>query len=130
MEGSEIKDFYDLLTQREEIDVIYDKYAGAEGQMTARDVLNFLLNEQREQASMEDAVKLIEKYEVDEAGRLRSDMEYLVFWGYPAHDTWFANILIPSNCPLSSSEAEEVHDQRRLPDVPAPRRGHHLQPGS
>ncbi|CAM9240440.1 unnamed protein product, partial [Lampetra planeri] len=30
LEGSEIKHFYDLLTQREEIDVIYEKYTGAE----------------------------------------------------------------------------------------------------
>lgn len=73
LEGSEIKHFYDLLTQREEIDVIYGKYAEIEGQMSARDLLNFLLNEQREQASMQDALKLIEKYEVDETGWVHSD---------------------------------------------------------
>lgn len=73
LEGSEIKHFYDLLTHREEIDVIYGNYAKIEGQMSARDLLNFLLNEQREQASMEDALKLIEKYEVDETGWVHSD---------------------------------------------------------
>lgn len=70
LEGSEIKHFYDLLTQREEIDVIYGKYAETDGQMSSRDLLNFLLNEQREEeATMEDALKLINKYEVDAAGR-------------------------------------------------------------
>lgn len=70
MEGSEIEHFYDLLTQREEIDVIYDKYAATEGQMSSKDLLNFLLNEQREQVTLHDAVRLIEKYEVDQTGRL------------------------------------------------------------
>lgn len=75
MEGSEIKHFYDLLTQREEIDVIYEQYAETEGQMTTRDLLKFLMNEQREQVSTEDALKLIEKYEVDETGKVHSDTE-------------------------------------------------------
>lgn len=72
MEGSEIKHFYDLLTHREEIDVIYGKYAETEGQMSTTDLLNFLLNEQRENVSTEDALKLIEKYEVDGTGKVHS----------------------------------------------------------
>lgn len=49
--------------------MIYGKYAEADGQMSSRDLLNFLLNEQREEeATVEDALKLIEKYEVDGAG--------------------------------------------------------------
>ncbi|XP_039983240.1 1-phosphatidylinositol 4,5-bisphosphate phosphodiesterase delta-1a isoform X1 [Xiphias gladius] len=74
LEGSEIKHFYDLLTEREEIDVIYGKYAQTEGQMSARDLLNFLLNEQREQVSMEDSLKLIEKYEVDGTAKQKKHM--------------------------------------------------------
>lgn len=70
LEGSEIKHFYDLLTHREEIDVIYAKYAQTEGQMSAANLLNFLLNEQRETVSMEHAVKLIEKYELDDTGKM------------------------------------------------------------
>uniref|UniRef100_A0A671XE50 Phosphoinositide phospholipase C n=1 Tax=Sparus aurata TaxID=8175 RepID=A0A671XE50_SPAAU len=69
LEGSEIKHFYDLLTHREEIDVIYEKYAETEGQMSTTDLLNFLLNEQREQVSRDYAEHLIEKYEVDGKGR-------------------------------------------------------------
>ena len=70
LEGSEIKHFYDLLTHREEIDVIYQTYAQTGGQMSDRDLLNFLLNEQREQVTVEAAHKLIEKYEMDGAGRV------------------------------------------------------------
>lgn len=49
--------------------MIYGKYAEMDGQMSSRDLLNFLLNEQREEeATLEDALKLIDKYEVDGAG--------------------------------------------------------------
>lgn len=78
MEGDEIKHFYDLLTQREEIDVIYNKYARTEGQMSSTDLLNFLLNEQREQATLHDAARLIEKYEVDQKGKF--PLWYAIFW--------------------------------------------------
>lgn len=72
LEGPEIKHFYDLLTHREEIDVIYGQYAETDGQMSCKDLLNFLLNEQREDVSMQDALKLIEKYEVDATGTIQS----------------------------------------------------------
>ncbi|XP_026093951.1 1-phosphatidylinositol 4,5-bisphosphate phosphodiesterase delta-1-like isoform X1 [Carassius auratus] len=69
LEGSEIKLFYDLLTYREEIDVIYAKYAHTNGQMSSSDLLNFLQYEQREPVSLEYVQKLIEKYEVDETAK-------------------------------------------------------------
>lgn len=68
MEDAEIKHFYELLTQREEINVIYNKYSEPGGQMSSKDLLKFLLNEQREEATLQDAVRLIEKYEVDRTG--------------------------------------------------------------
>lgn len=68
LEDLEIEEFYNQLTKREEVDVIYAKYAETQGEMSATDLLNFLLNEQREQATVESALKLIEKYELDEAG--------------------------------------------------------------
>ncbi|KAM8823100.1 1-phosphatidylinositol 4,5-bisphosphate phosphodiesterase delta-1a isoform 2-T2 [Spinachia spinachia] len=74
LEGSEIKLFYDLLTQREEIDIIYGKYSRTEGQMSAEDLLNFLWKEQREPVSMEDALKLIDKYEVDQTAKQKKRM--------------------------------------------------------
>ncbi|XP_053268037.1 1-phosphatidylinositol 4,5-bisphosphate phosphodiesterase delta-1a isoform X1 [Pleuronectes platessa] len=74
LEGAEIKHFYDLLTKREEIDVIYGNCAQTEGQMSAKDLMNFLRNEQREQATMEDAYRLIEKYEVDATAKQMKQM--------------------------------------------------------
>lgn len=69
LEDSEIETFYELLTHREEIDVIYGNYAHTEGQMSVRDLLDFLLNEQRESgATASDALGLMEKYEMDATG--------------------------------------------------------------
>lgn len=36
--------------------------------MSTTDLLKFLMNEQREKVTVEDANRLIEKYEVDETG--------------------------------------------------------------
>ncbi|KAM9839453.1 1-phosphatidylinositol 4,5-bisphosphate phosphodiesterase delta-1a isoform 1-T1 [Aulostomus maculatus] len=95
LEGSEIKHFYDLLTQREEIDVIYVNYAQTEGQMSARDVLNFLLNEQREQVTMEDAYRLIDKYELDATAKQKRHMTKDGFLMYLHHED--GSILNPAH---------------------------------
>lgn len=122
LEGSEIKHFYDLLTQREEIDVIYGDYAQTEGQMSAGDLLGFLLREQREQVSMQDALKLIEKYEVDETGGAE------FYWSRRTYCAVFSPSLSLSVL-WSTSQAAEAHDQRRLPEVHEPGGRLHLQPG-
>ncbi|CAJ1082103.1 -phosphatidylinositol 4%2C5-bisphosphate phosphodiesterase delta-1a isoform X1 [Xyrichtys novacula] len=95
LEGDEIRHFYDLLTQREEVDVIYGNCAKTEGQMSARDVLGFLLNEQRQQASMEDALRLIEKYEVDETAKQQNRMTKDGFMMYLQHED--GSILNPAH---------------------------------
>lgn len=120
MEGSEIRHFYDLLTQREEINVIYDKYSGPGGQMSSKDLLNFLLNEQREEATLQDAVRLIDKYEVDQTGKLHCG----------TRSSGGGILALRAYVSFFSSKAEKAHDQRRLPDVPAPGRGLHPQPSS
>lgn len=113
LEGSEIKEFYNLLTQREEINVIYEKCAQTEGLMSARDLLNFLLNEQREQVTIEHAQKLIENYEVDAAGKTKEkESSEKVF------DFCSALILCVFAPLCPHSETEEMHDQRWLLDVP------------
>ncbi|XP_028425540.1 1-phosphatidylinositol 4,5-bisphosphate phosphodiesterase delta-1a isoform X3 [Perca flavescens] len=98
LEGSEIKLFYDRLTHREEINVIYGNYAKTEGQMSATDLLTFLLNEQREQASMEDAVKLIEKYEVDGTAKQNERMTKDGFLMYMHQED--GSILNPAHKPV------------------------------
>lgn len=50
--------------------MIYKKYAQTDEQMSAADLLKFLLNEQRENVTEEDALRFIEKYEVDPIGRV------------------------------------------------------------
>uniref|UniRef100_UPI003AABB517 1-phosphatidylinositol 4,5-bisphosphate phosphodiesterase delta-1-like isoform X4 n=1 Tax=Centroberyx gerrardi TaxID=166262 RepID=UPI003AABB517 len=67
--GEEIEHFYDLLTHREEIDVIYGEYAKSTGFMSADNLVEFLSSEQREKATLADAHKLIEKYELDEKAK-------------------------------------------------------------
>ncbi|KAL2085120.1 hypothetical protein ACEWY4_018440 [Coilia grayii] len=107
LEGSEIKHFYELLTSREEINVIYGKYAQTEGLMSAANLLNFLLNEQRESVSMEHALKLIEKYELDETAKQRKHMTKDGFLMYlhqeeglifnPAHKEVYQDMSQPLN---------------------------------
>uniref|UniRef100_A0AAY4A9W4 Phosphoinositide phospholipase C n=1 Tax=Denticeps clupeoides TaxID=299321 RepID=A0AAY4A9W4_9TELE len=65
LEGEEIEHFYKILTEREEIDVIYTTYAKTNGFMSAENLLEFLQKEQREPASLSDALILIDKYELD-----------------------------------------------------------------
>lgn len=69
LEGKEIKHFYEILTDREEIDVIYKTYAETEGLMSAANLLDFLVKEQKEKVDLSHAAQLIEKYEVDETGK-------------------------------------------------------------
>lgn len=107
LEGPEIKLFYDMLTHREEIDVIYKQYAQTDGQMSAKDLLNFLLNEQREEGTPEDAYRLIEKYEVDELAKQKKQLTKDGFLMYlhldegsifnPAHKLVYQDMSQPLN---------------------------------
>ncbi|XP_010790042.1 1-phosphatidylinositol 4,5-bisphosphate phosphodiesterase delta-1-like [Notothenia coriiceps] len=67
--GEEIKHFYDLLTHREEIDVIYGEYAKTSGFMSPQNLVDFLKKEQREDATLADAQNIIQKHEPDENGQ-------------------------------------------------------------
>ncbi|XP_034024816.1 1-phosphatidylinositol 4,5-bisphosphate phosphodiesterase delta-1a isoform X2 [Thalassophryne amazonica] len=107
LEDSEIKYFYELLTSREEIDVIFGKYAQTNGQMSARDLLSFLASEQREQVSMDNAVRLIEKYEPDETAKQKKHMTkdgFLIYMHQeegsifnPAHKNVYQDMSQPLN---------------------------------
>ncbi|KAL4657148.1 1-phosphatidylinositol 4,5-bisphosphate phosphodiesterase delta-1 isoform X1 [Arapaima gigas] len=74
LEGSEIIQFYNLLTNREEINEIYSTYAQTGGEMSGEDLLKFLVHEQREKVSLNDALRLIEKYELDETAKRNRHM--------------------------------------------------------
>lgn len=84
--GEEIKHFYDLLTQRDEIDVIYGEYAKTTGFMSAQNLLDFLMKEQREKATLADAHRIIEMYEPDENAKekkLLSKDGFLMYLNHP-----------------------------------------------
>lgn len=64
--GNEIEHFYNLLTHRDEIDVIYREYAKTTGFMNPEDLVEFLMKEQREKATLADANDIIKNFEPDE----------------------------------------------------------------
>lgn len=66
--GKEIEHFYNLLTRREEIDVIYAEYARTTGFMSPENLVEFLMKEQREKATLADANNIIKNFEPDENG--------------------------------------------------------------
>ncbi|GAA6222414.1 1-phosphatidylinositol 4,5-bisphosphate phosphodiesterase delta-1-like isoform X2 [Lates japonicus] len=90
--GEEIEHFYDLLTHREEIDVIYGEYAKTTGFMSSENLVEFLMKEQREKATLADAHKIIEKCEPDEnvkQKKLLSKDGFLMYVHHP--EAWILN---------------------------------------
>ncbi|XP_030017334.1 1-phosphatidylinositol 4,5-bisphosphate phosphodiesterase delta-1-like isoform X3 [Sphaeramia orbicularis] len=84
--GEEIEHFYDLLTHREEIDVIYGEYAKTTGYMSPENLVEFLMKEQREKASLTDAHKIIESCEPDDKvkeKKLLSKDGFLIYLHHP-----------------------------------------------
>ncbi|XP_076018497.1 1-phosphatidylinositol 4,5-bisphosphate phosphodiesterase delta-1-like [Genypterus blacodes] len=69
LSGREIEHFYDLLTHREEIDMIYETYAKTSSYMSAENLMEFLIKEQRQTATLADAHRIIEKIEPDETAK-------------------------------------------------------------
>uniref|UniRef100_A0A673FVU9 Phosphoinositide phospholipase C n=1 Tax=Sinocyclocheilus rhinocerous TaxID=307959 RepID=A0A673FVU9_9TELE len=122
LEGKEIEHFYEILTQREEIDVIYEEYAKTDGLMSAADLLNFLLHEQKEDVSQNDALQLIEKYELDENAKAKQQMTkdgFLMYLHQPeglisnlAHE----NVYQDMNQPLNHYFISSSHNTYLLED--------------
>ncbi|KAM6948842.1 1-phosphatidylinositol 4,5-bisphosphate phosphodiesterase delta-1-like isoform 2-T2 [Aplochiton taeniatus] len=85
LDGKEIQHFYDILTHREEINIIYGEYAKTNGLMSAENLVEFLMKEQREKTTLADAHKLIEKYELDERAKQEKCMSKDGFLMYSHH---------------------------------------------
>uniref|UniRef100_A0A3Q3WYH9 Phosphoinositide phospholipase C n=1 Tax=Mola mola TaxID=94237 RepID=A0A3Q3WYH9_MOLML len=84
--GEEIEHFYDLLTHREEIDVIYGAYAKTTGFMSPENLVEFMMKEQREKACLADAHNIINKYDPDESAKeknLLSRDGFLMYLHHP-----------------------------------------------
>ncbi|KAG2458046.1 PLCD1 phosphodiesterase, partial [Polypterus senegalus] len=114
LEDSEIEEFYKLLTQREEIDVIFNKYAETEELMSTDDLLKFLQTEQHENVTVEKAHLLIEMYEPDDIAKSEKQMTKDGFLMYlqseegqifnPAHNRVYQEMMHPlSHYFISSS---------------------------
>ncbi|XP_018122576.1 1-phosphatidylinositol 4,5-bisphosphate phosphodiesterase delta-1 isoform X1 [Xenopus laevis] len=74
LEGEEIEVFYKILTEREEIDVIFATYSDGGNLMSTENLLKFLKQEQRENVGAEYAKSLIEKYEPSEQAKKQEAM--------------------------------------------------------
>lgn len=69
LEDDEIEEFYKLLTERDEIEVIFSKYQSSDGLMSADNFKKFLEEEQRESVTLEFVQSLIKEYEPSEAAK-------------------------------------------------------------
>ncbi|XP_042559637.1 1-phosphatidylinositol 4,5-bisphosphate phosphodiesterase delta-1b isoform X2 [Clupea harengus] len=107
LDGKEIEHFYEILTDREEIGTIYEKYAKTGGMMNAEDLLNFLITEQREAVDLNHALTLINKYEPDSSAKEKKMMSKDGFMMYlhqpeclifnPAHRSVYQDMTQPLN---------------------------------
>ncbi|KAI4888029.1 hypothetical protein NFI96_034696 [Prochilodus magdalenae] len=107
LEGEEIKHFYELLTDREEINVIYGRYAQTEGHMSAADLLDFLTTEQKESRSLDDVKDLIDKYEPDETAKQKKRMTKDGFLRYLSQPE--GSILNPAHQPLYQDMSQPLN---------------------
>ncbi|PKU36129.1 1-phosphatidylinositol -bisphosphate phosphodiesterase delta-1 [Limosa lapponica baueri] len=68
LEDDEIEEFYKILTERKEIDKIFQKYSDQQGFMSCQNLVRFLYETQQEEDAVVAAPALIQKYEPNERG--------------------------------------------------------------
>uniref|UniRef100_A0A3P8VJQ5 Phosphoinositide phospholipase C n=1 Tax=Cynoglossus semilaevis TaxID=244447 RepID=A0A3P8VJQ5_CYNSE len=129
--GEDIKHFYDLLTDREEIDVIYKTYAQTSEFISPDNLVEFLRKEQREKAVLADAYRIINTYEPDEnvkTKRLLSKDGFLMYLQDPEtavlnpdHRDVYQDMTKPLNHYFISSSHNTylMEDQLKGPSSPA-----------
>eukprot|EP00061_Rhincodon_typus_P008983 g32087.t1 len=64
--GKEIEEFYELVTEREEISTIFEAYCDKNRLLAVDKLTEFLRKEQRENVNQQYAAQLIQKYELNE----------------------------------------------------------------
>lgn len=72
LEDDEIEEFYKILTERKEIDSIFQMYSNPEGFMSCQNLVRFLYEMQQEEDAVVAAPALIQRYEPNERGRLKT----------------------------------------------------------
>ncbi|CAL8278209.1 unnamed protein product [Lota lota] len=122
LSGEEIERFYDLLTQRPEINVIYSEYARTAGFMSAENLQEFLVQEQREEATLAHAHALIDKYEPDDKVKEKKLLSKDGFLMYLQHPESFmlsprhASVYQDMSQPLSHYFISSSHNTYLLED--------------
>ncbi|XP_075000376.1 1-phosphatidylinositol 4,5-bisphosphate phosphodiesterase delta-1 isoform X8 [Calonectris borealis] len=69
LEDDEIEEFYKILTERKEIDKIFQKYSDAAGFMSCQNLVRFLYETQQEEDAVVAAPALIQRYEPNERAK-------------------------------------------------------------
>ncbi|XP_074013030.1 1-phosphatidylinositol 4,5-bisphosphate phosphodiesterase delta-1 isoform X1 [Numenius arquata] len=69
LEDDEIEEFYKILTERKEIDKIFQKYSDEQGFMSCQNLVRFLYETQQEEDAVVAAPALIQKYEPNERAK-------------------------------------------------------------
>ncbi|MBN3312575.1 PLCD1 phosphodiesterase, partial [Atractosteus spatula] len=129
LEGSEIEEFYKILTYRQEIDVIYTKYAQTEGKMSPQDLAQFLQHEQLEAVTASDAIMLIIHFDIFLAKQKRQMTKdgFLIYLQSPlgmifnpAHSVVYQDMTQPLNHYFISSSHNTylMEDQLKGPSSP------------
>ncbi|KAG8443531.1 hypothetical protein GDO86_012076, partial [Hymenochirus boettgeri] len=122
LEGEEIENFYQKLTWREEIDVIFNCYSNNRPLMTAENLLNFLRKEQRENVDIVQAKSLIEKYEPSDVAKKQNTMTkdglliYLLSDDGNIFNTSHCKVYQDMNQPLSHYYISSSHNTYLMED--------------
>ncbi|XP_060267291.1 1-phosphatidylinositol 4,5-bisphosphate phosphodiesterase delta-4 isoform X2 [Ovis aries] len=83
LEGEEFVEFYKSLTQRPEVQELFEKFSSDGQKLTLLEFVDFLQEEQKEGERASDlALELIDRYEPSESGKLRHVLSLDGFLGY------------------------------------------------
>ncbi|XP_055429448.1 1-phosphatidylinositol 4,5-bisphosphate phosphodiesterase delta-4 isoform X3 [Bubalus kerabau] len=83
LEGEEFVEFYKSLTQRPEVQELFEKFSSDGQKLTLLEFVDFLQEEQKEGERASDlALELIDRYEPSESGKLRHVLSMDGFLGY------------------------------------------------
>ncbi|KAF2983629.1 hypothetical protein EK904_005557 [Melospiza melodia maxima] len=95
LEDDEIEEFYKILTERKEIDSIFQMYSDPEGFMSCQNLVRFLYEVQQEEDAVVAAPALIQRYEPNERAKRGNAMTKDGFLMYLLSDE--GNIFNPSH---------------------------------
>ncbi|MEE6467416.1 hypothetical protein FKM82_007233 [Ascaphus truei] len=107
LEDDEIEEFYKILTEREEMEVIFSVYSDGDGLMSAEELLKFLSQEQREDVRDDYVESLLETYEPSEMAKKQRAMTKDGFLMYLLSDD--GNIFNAAHCKVYQNMNQPLH---------------------